>query len=190
MRTRDRMGLRAASMAVVGSGLMLLAVAGAVGIGRLAESQEAPSAVPFEEDFPAPPLVFTGLSGEQLSLAHYRGQVVLINLWATWCPPCLAEMAVLEEAARDYAAQGLIILAINQGESSERVRGFVSHRGIDLMIGLDPHEQASNLLRTTALPSSYVVNKQGQVRLTWFGAVDRAHLDEALLGVLASGGVP
>jgi thiol-disulfide isomerase/thioredoxin len=189
MRGRDRMGLPAGPMAVVGSGLMLLAVAGAVGIGRLAESHEAPSAVPVEEDFPAPPLVFTSLSGEQLSLAHYRGQGVLINLWATGCPPCRAEMPMREEAARDYAAQGLSILAINQGESSERVRGFVSRRGIDLIIGLDPHEQALGLLRTTALPSSYVVNKQGQVRLAWFGAIDRAHLDEALLRVLASGGV-
>jgi hypothetical protein len=97
MRARDRMGLRAAGMAVVGIGLMLLAVAGAVGIGRLTETQETPSAVPVEEDFPAPPLVFTSLSGEQLSLAHYRGQGVLINLWATGCPPCRAEMPMRED---------------------------------------------------------------------------------------------
>jgi cytochrome c biogenesis protein CcmG/thiol:disulfide interchange protein DsbE len=189
MRGRDRMGLPAGPMAVVGSGLMLLAVAGAVGIGRLTETQETPSAIPVAQDLPAPPLVFMSLSGEQLSLAHYRGQVVLINLWATRCPPCRAEMPMLADAARDYAAQGLTILAVNQGESSERVRDFASRRGIDLIMGLDPHEQASSLLPTTALPSSTIVNKQGQVRLAWFGAVDRADLDEALLRVLASGGV-
>ena len=182
--------LRTTSFAALGSGLMLLAVAGAVGLGRLSSSQQQPSAVPIEADYPAPELSFVDLADRRGSLSDFRGQVVLVNLWATWCPPCLAEMPVLAAAARDHASQGLVVLALNQGESRPVVSDFVERSGLALVVGLDPYEEAMRLLRTSALPSSYLVDAQGQVRLAWFGAIDRDHLEAALARVGDVGGVP
>ncbi|MCX6025167.1 MAG: TlpA disulfide reductase family protein [Chloroflexi bacterium] len=182
--------LRTASFAALGSGLMLLAGAGAVGLGRLSSSQELPSAVPIEADYPAPELSFVNLADKRGSLSDFRGPAVLVNLWATWCPLCLAEMPVLAAAARDHASQGLVVLALNQGESQEVVSDFVERSRLALVVGLDPHEEAMRLVRTTALPSSYVVDAQGQVRLAWFGAIDRDHLEAALARVGDMGGLP
>lgn len=182
--------MRTTSFAALGSGLMLLAVAGAVGLGRLSRSEAQPSAVPIVADYPAPELSFVDLADQRGSLSDLRGQVVLVNLWATWCPPCLAEMPVLAAAARDHASQGLVVLALNQGESHQVVRDFFEGSALALVVGLDPHEQAMRLMRTTALPSSYLVDAQGQVRLAWFGAIDQDHLEAALARVGDVGGVP
>jgi thiol-disulfide isomerase/thioredoxin len=183
-------GLRTISMAALGAGLMLLAVAGAVAIARLSQTEALPSAVPVEANFAAPAIEFTSLEGGDGSLAAYRGKVVLVNLWATWCPPCLEEMPVLQAAARAYAGQGLVVLAINEGEAGETVRDYVHRHGLNLEVVLDPHEQAMRQLRTTALPSSYLVDPEGQVRMMWFGAIDQQHLEDALARVLNTGGVP
>jgi peroxiredoxin len=99
-------------------------------------------------------------------------------------------MPVRAAAARDHASQGLVVLALNQGESPEVVSDFVERSGLALVVGLDPHEEAMRLVRTTALPSSYVVDAQGQVRLAWFGAIDRDHLEAALARVGDMGGLP
>jgi thiol-disulfide isomerase/thioredoxin len=146
--------------------------------------------VPIDADFAAPPLEFTHMDGGRGSLAAFRGKVLLVNLWATWCPQCLAEMPVLESAARDFAGQGLVVLAIDEGETPDMVREFVRRRSLNLDVVLDPQEEAMRLLRTTALPSSYLVDEKGQVRVMWFGAIDRAHLEAALARVLNTGGVP
>ncbi len=182
--------LRSASMAALGAGLMLLAVAGAVAIARLVQSEAVLSAVPVDTDFVAPPLAFSYLDGQKGSLAGYRGKVVLVNLWATWCPPCLAEIPVLESAARDNTDRGLVVLAINEGEDVDAVSRFVRRQNLEIEVVLDPREEAMRLLRTTSLPSSYLVDEFGHVRSMWFGAIDRAHLDPVLARVLNTGGVP
>ncbi|OGO49769.1 MAG: hypothetical protein A2Z30_05735 [Chloroflexi bacterium RBG_16_64_43] len=187
---KNRSWLRTTSFAALGAGLMLLAVVGAVGLGRYSSSEEQPSAEPIVADFPAPELNYVDLADQRGSLSDFRGKVVLVNLWATWCPPCLAEMPVLAEAARDHASQGLVVLALNQGESRRVVSRSVGGWGLALVVGLDPHEEAMRLLRTTALPSSFLVDAQGQVRLAWFGAIDRDHLEAALARVVDLGGVP
>ena len=187
---KNRSWLRTTSFAALGAGLMLLAVVGAVVLGRYSSSEEQPSAEPIVADFPAPELNYVDLADQRGSLSDFRGKVVLVNLWATWCPPCLAEMPVLAEAVRDHASQGLVVLALNQGESRRVVSRFVGGWGLALVVGLDPHEEAMRLLRTTALPSSFLVDAQGQVRLAWFGAIDRDHLEAALARVVDLGGVP
>ena len=173
---KNRSWLRTTSFAALGAGLMLLAVVGAVGLGRSSSSEEQPSAEPIMADFPAPELSYLDLANRRGFLSDFRGKGVLINLWATWCPPCVAEMPVLAEAARDHASQGLVVLALNQGESRRVVSRSVGGWGLALVVGLDPHEEAMRLLRTTALPSSFLVDAQGQVRLAWFGAIDRDQL--------------
>ncbi len=169
---------------------MLLAVAGAVGLERLSEAGEAPSVVPIDVDFPAPELGYVDLAGNPSTLSDLQPHEVLLNLWATWCPPCVAEMPVLAAAAREHASRGLVVLALNQGESQHAVSGFIERFGQGLIIGLDPHEEAMRRFGTTALPSTYWVDAQGQVRLAWFGAIDRDHLEAALARVEKLGGLP
>jgi thiol-disulfide isomerase/thioredoxin len=83
-------------------------------------------AVPAKVNFPAPELTLMDLQGRARSLADYRGQVVLINLWATWCPPCKEEMPTLQAFYEQHKERGFVIVAINDGESREDVLRFVN----------------------------------------------------------------
>ncbi|HJS18028.1 MAG TPA: TlpA disulfide reductase family protein, partial [Anaerolineales bacterium] len=99
----------------LGLGAVLIAVS-AYFILRDAAPRSDLSAVPVKVDYPAPELILTDLAGNASSLADYHGQVVLVNLWATWCPPCKEEMPALESYYRRHVDEGLVIIAVNDGD--------------------------------------------------------------------------
>ena len=136
------------------------------------------TAAPAGVHFAAPALILTDLAGEPHSLSDFRGQVVLVNLWATWCPPCKAEMPVLQEYFERQRDQGFIIIAIDDGDPPPEVRAFVQEYGLTFSIWLDPtYEATERAFKTRALPSSYVIDREGMVRLAWAGAITAANLD-------------
>ena len=137
------------------------------------------SAVPVNVRYAAPDLSLRDLSGQQQDLTDYRGQVVLVNLWATWCPPCRAEMPALQQFHEQHQNDGFTVIAINDGESADVVRNFVQARLLTFPIWLDPHYTATEVaFRSRNLPSSYVIDRGGVVRFTWVGAIDRENLEE------------
>ncbi len=92
----------------------------------------APRSSPAEANYPAPDLTLNDLDGNPRSLSDYLGQVVLVNMWATWCPPCVAELPTLNAFYSDYAEDGFVIIGIDDGEELEVVKDYVAQHRIDL----------------------------------------------------------
>jgi len=137
------------------------------------------SAIPARVAYDAPSLELKDTQGVLHTLAEYRGQVILINLWATWCPPCAAEMPNLQRFYEGHRRDGFVVIAIEDGDSAGEVVAFVTVRGLTFPIWLDPTYQATDkVFKTSNLPSSYVVDRSGKIRLVWFGAISQANLEK------------
>jgi len=172
------------STGLVVAGLGVLVIVGALGL-VLSDKQAADSAkptdhsaVPAKVSYAAPALQLTDLSGTKRSLDQYAGQVVLVNLWATWCPPCAAEMPNLQRFHERHGSEGFTVIAVDDGDHREQVVEYVSARGLTFPVWLDPtYEATDRAFKTANLPSSYVVDRNGIVRLVWFGAISEAKLE-------------
>jgi peroxiredoxin len=136
------------------------------------------SVLPGITHYPAPELHLTSLSGEPATLSDYLGQVVLVNNWATWCPPCRAEMPELLAYYQAHAAQGFVLIAISAGEPASVVQAFVDEFGLTFPVWLDPEMAALATFQNPNLPNSYVIDRDGVVRLAWTGPINRATLEE------------
>lgn len=142
------------------------------------------STVPAKVNFPAPQLVLKDLSGKQVSLDDYRGNVILVNLWATWCPPCREEMPTLQAFYQKYKESGFVLIAIDQEETLEVVQPFVDEFGLTFPVWLDPDYEAQRKFNTMNLPSSYVIDRTGMVRLTWIGGISKKNLEKYVPDVI------
>ena len=158
---------------------LILIVAAAFFLLRDGPSQRTPLAVPVQASFPAPELILSDTHGVSRSLADYRGQVVLVNLWATWCPPCKEEMPTLQAYYNEYENDGFVIIAINDGDPTADVLKFVSDYNLSFPVWLDPTYIATEeAFKTLNLPSSFVIDRNGTTRLMWVGAISRRMLEE------------
>jgi thiol-disulfide isomerase/thioredoxin len=132
-----------------------------------------------------PPLVLRTPAGETVDLATLKGRVVLVNFWATWCAPCVEEMPALERLRERLGPRGLEVLAVNQGESPARVRAFTERTGLALPVLLDREKEAGKAWRVRALPTTFVVDARGRIRLHAEGELDTgALLEEAIVALL------
>lgn len=141
--------------------------------------QNALSTVPVQVNFAAPELRLTDTQGDSHALADYRGQVVLVNLWATWCPPCKEEMPALQAFYDKHQKEGFVIIAVNDGESTATVLQFVKDYELTFPVWLDPTYIATEqAFKTLNLPSSFVIDRDGTTRLMWVGGISRAMLEK------------
>jgi cytochrome c biogenesis protein CcmG/thiol:disulfide interchange protein DsbE len=169
---------------LLGLGLLLIA-ASALYILRDISLQSDFSTVPALVNYPAPQLTLTDLQGATPSLADLRGQVVLVNLWATWCAPCKEEMPTLQAYFDKHVDQGFIIVAINDGDPKPDVEQFVQDFQLTFPIWLDPTYIATEqAFKTLNLPSSYVIDRGGTVRLMWVGGISRRMLDKYVTPII------
>jgi thiol-disulfide isomerase/thioredoxin len=136
------------------------------------------STVPVEVNYPAPELTLTTLEGEPVSLSDHLGKVVLVNLWATWCPPCREEMPALQAFYEKYKSDGFVLVAIDQGETALQVMPFVNEFELTFPVWLDTGNEAGRIFKTMSLPSSYVIDRNGQVRLMWIGGISKRNLEK------------
>jgi len=143
------------------------------------------SVVPATVNFPAPELSLNTLDGRQYALADYHGQVVLVNNWAVWCPPCKAELPHLEEFYQRHKAEQFTIVGIEAGDDVTQVKNFVGGVGLSFPIWLDPRQEALTAFRNDSLPSSYVIDKSGQVRLAWTGPINVDMLESYVTPLLS-----
>ena len=104
----------------------------------------------------------TDLNGKSWTLSELRGKVVLVNFWATWCPPCRKEMPDLEALYNRFKDQGLVILAISD-EEAEKVQPFISERKITYPVMLDPERKVNDLFQVEGIPKSFVYNRDGKL---------------------------
>ena len=104
----------------------------------------------------------TDLDGKAWNLKDLKGKVVLLNFWATWCPPCRKEMPDLEMLYRRFGAQGLIILGIDD-EEAETVKPFIAQQGITYPVLLDPGRKVNTLFRIEGIPKTFVYDRDGKI---------------------------
>jgi peroxiredoxin len=119
-----------------------------------------------------PPLTLRDLSGTSHTLADYRGQVVLLNFWATWCDFCTEEIASMTKLRERLAGAPLAILWVNYGQSAAKVREYVAHLAADVRVLLDPDQDAARAWRVRLIPSSFLVDAGGRVRYSVVGSLD------------------
>jgi cytochrome c biogenesis protein CcmG/thiol:disulfide interchange protein DsbE len=183
---------RAIAFIVIGIGLIMVGVAAMAlltslrGHSRWSQTENTveTSVVPTQADYAAPDLTLNDLDGNHRSLSDYVGQVVLVNMWATWCPPCVAELPTLNSFYNDYALEGFVIIGINDGEELSVVKDYVAQKGLIFPIWIDPTYLSESAFNTMNLPSSFVIDRQGQVRLQWVGAISRAMLEKYILPII------
>ena len=121
---------------------------------------------------PAPDFAVPSLTGSRLRLADFRERVVLLNFWATWCPPCREEMPSMERLYQRYRDRGLTILALSVDRNVAAVPGFAEGFRLTFPIGLDPEATVATLYRMRALPTTIVIDRTGQVVAGTAGARD------------------
>ena len=131
-----------------------------------------------------PPLALQDLDGRAHALEDYRGKVVLINFWATWCEPCRAEMPSINKLRASLAGQPFAVLAVNLGENEQRIRRFMAQVPLDFTVLLDRDSAAAKAWRARVLPASFLVGPDGRVRYAVIGEYDWEQ-DAARKAVLA-----
>lgn len=134
-----------------------------------------------EVNRPAPQIALPGLDGQMLRLEDYRGRVVLVNFWATWCEPCKLETPALQEAHRQLEAQGLTIIGINlrkQESDDVVIRAFVDTYGVTYPVVLDVDGEAARQFQISPIPTSYFIDPAGNIRYVRVGELT---LDEVAL---------
>jgi cytochrome c biogenesis protein CcmG/thiol:disulfide interchange protein DsbE len=124
------------------------------------------------------------LDGRQVSLSDYKGSAVLINLWATWCDPCRAEVPDIEAAYRAHRDEGFVVLGVNLEEPRETVKPFVEEFGITYPVLLDGRGEVMKAYRGSGLPMSVMVDRDGVIRVRHSGFLSAAQLDKYLAQVL------
>jgi peroxiredoxin len=109
----------------------------------------------------APDFKLADLEGNQVSLSSLRGRPVLLNFWATWCPPCRMEIPFIEEIHTEWQDRGLVILAVDAGESTSTVRNFLQAYGYSVTVLLDATQTVTQQYHITGLPTTYFIDSKG-----------------------------
>ncbi len=141
-------------------------------------SSSGTSAAP-QQGFLAPDFSLPTTTGETIRLSDLRGQAVLVNLWATWCPPCRAEMPAIEKVYNEYKEEGFVVLAVNMTyqDTPGRIAPFVAEHGLTFPILLDETGDMANDYQLRSLPSSYFITREGIINEVVIGGP----MSEALL---------
>ena len=136
---------------------------------------------------PAPDFALHNLQGKEVRLSDFQGRPVLINFWATWCPPCRIEMPTIETAWHKHKDEGFVVLAVDVQESPSQVQHFVDSLGLTFPILLDPTAKvASELYRIRALPTSFFVGRDGRLVAAHRGMMTEQGLQQYMGQVLAT----
>ena len=175
------------ALALIGAGLIVLGAAAFVYLPS-SDASAVPnavnSAIPLEVSYAAPELSLTDLQGKPVALDDYLGTVVLVSNWATWCPPCKAEMPTLQAYYERHKEKGFTIIAIEAGDPLADVVNFVAEYGLTFPVWPDATMKSISEFRNPGLPSSYVIDRSGTVRLAWAGAVSGDMLEKYVTPLL------
>jgi len=124
-------------------------------------------------------------SGNPVSLSSFRGRPVLVNLWASWCPPCRAEMPTLIQFYKDHQTGGFALLAVNTGDDKVAAQQFMSQVQMPFKVLYDPDGRAEHAFGTDGLPSSFLIDRNGAMVFSWTGQITRGVLDSRVAPLLS-----
>src|SRR5690606_383679 len=127
------------------------------------------SATAGELSGPAPDFSLKAKSGETVALSDLKGEVVMINFWATWCGPCRKEMPHLEALHQRYKNLGFTLLGINVEDDTRGVEKFLKETPVSFPVLLDPANEVSGLYRVVAMPTTVIIDRNGQMRYIHHG---------------------
>ncbi|MBW2297682.1 MAG: TlpA family protein disulfide reductase [Deltaproteobacteria bacterium] len=153
-------------LAVISVGIIFLLQTKDSTFSQLGSSQ-------FQKGKPAPPFSLPNLDGNMVSLGAYKGKVVFLNIWATWCPPCVEEMPSMEKLFQSLNKEDFEILAVNIDASGlKAVRPFMKKHRLHFPVLIDPKGTIQRLYRTTGIPESIIIDKNGIIVEKIMGARD------------------
>ena len=176
---------------MIGIGLILIGVIffllllSGKDISGSSTSSAGNSVIPVSVNYPAPQLSLQNINGETESLKNFRGSVVLVNNWATWCPPCKAEMPTLKQYYNAHVSEGFTIIAIEAGDGKDQVAQFTNSLGLKFHIWLDPDGDSLHAFGNGSLPNSYVIDRNGIIRYAWTGEINLAMLEKYVTPIIA-----
>jgi cytochrome c biogenesis protein CcmG/thiol:disulfide interchange protein DsbE len=188
MLRSDTLGLERTRMRVTRRRLNVrLAVAALAAVGVIAVT---PTARSLTNGDPAPACVLAVLDGSRsVNLAEYRGQVVYLDFWASWCGPCRESFPFMNELQRELAGKGLQILAVSVDKTAEDARRFLARYPAQFTVALDAAAACPTAFQLQGMPSSYIIDQSGTVRAVHAGFRnrDRAEIRQQLLDLLRGG---
>ncbi|UCD33304.1 MAG: TlpA family protein disulfide reductase [Desulfobacterales bacterium] len=145
--------------------VLIMISVGIIALLQLKDSPFNPFGTPLlEKGVPAPNVSLPGLDGKNVSLADFKGKVVLLNIWATWCAPCVAEMPSMEKLYQELKGEDFELLAISVDESgAEAVKPFVEKYKLGFPVLLDTKGEIKDLYQATGIPESFIIDKNGMI---------------------------
>jgi cytochrome c biogenesis protein CcmG, thiol:disulfide interchange protein DsbE len=165
-------------------GILTLALAASAAGCRV--SREPAKTIPPAARQSAPAFTLPDLAGRPVSLDEFKGRVVLIDFWATWCPPCRVSIPAVEELHRDYAGAQFEVVSINVDEDKSIVEPFVEKHGMKYPVLLAVGSEVPGMYQVRGVPSFYLLDRQGRVAQAWIGFDPRyadqwrQHIDQLL----------
>jgi cytochrome c biogenesis protein CcmG/thiol:disulfide interchange protein DsbE len=118
---------------------------------------------------PVPNLRVRMLDGRTRELTSFRGQIVLLDFWATWCGPCLAELPLLKQIAREFSPRGVTLLAVTDEEDTDQIRKTLAARKLDLPIAIDVEHHSGEFFGVSTIPHLVLIDREGIVRDVYVG---------------------
>ena len=173
---------------------LLLLSLGLLGLGWIAYSQEPDASAGGGEGlteapaagYLAPQFSLNSTLGKEISLADYRGRPVVVNFWATWCPPCRAEMPHFQGASVKYNGQA-VVLGVDQGEPASIVSDFGNALGITYPLLVDQDNSVNRIYGVAALPTTFFIDGDGVISEVFTGIVNQAVLEDRIERLIADG---
>jgi thiol-disulfide isomerase/thioredoxin len=121
---------------------------------------------------PTPPLTLNDINGKPLKLEDYRGKVVMVQFWATWCPPCRKEMPSMMRLQDKLAGKPFIILAVNMGETEKEIKDFLALVKADFTVPMDSDGKAISAWKVFVAPSTFLIDPKGNIRYALQGGAE------------------
>ncbi|QUL53501.1 redoxin domain-containing protein [Paenibacillus tritici] len=147
------------------------------------EEEQQESEIGLNQGELAPDFTLLTTDGEGLSLSDYRGKRVIVNLWATWCSPCIAEMPHLQSFYSDYQDEGLELIAINLTESEakqEDIHQFIDKYQLTFPIVFDKGSEVADLYQVTTIPTTFILNSKGEIEQKIVGPMTYEIIEELM----------
>ena len=113
---------------------------------------------------PAPAFTLTALTGQPAALSQYKGQVVMVDFWATWCGPCQQEMPLLDQMYKKYKPAGFTLIGVNVDKEALPVKDLMARKPVSFPVLLDPANQVSKAYHVDEMPSSVIIDRKGDIR--------------------------
>ncbi len=132
-------------------------------LGASTDAAAEEQLLPIEDQAPAPDFALPDIAGQTIRLADYRGKPVILNFWATWCPPCLAEMPTLQRAHDLLAGDGIAVIGINVGDAADAIKAFLSTTPVSFPLLMDADTEIAQRYPVIGLPTTFIIDPQGQL---------------------------